>query len=180
MNRILVSFIVFCALAAPAVQAKDRGGRAAQQPSQGAAAGGGAGRITPTVESFSKEFLRALTEDVKLSEEQQKKIEAVMAKSHEKSKKNWERKSELEIELEQVGKALGSEIRVMYEGIRDLLSFEQRDRFDEIRVQMRGGKKPPPWARPEEQRQKSDHGWGGVGGPVHGMSGGGGTKPSSR
>jgi len=160
MNQIIVSLIVFCALAVPSLQANTQGGATPEQNSMEGAAEGGKIDIETNAATFSKEFLKSLAEEVHLNTSQQKKIKTVMDKSYEGSKAQWDRKAELEDELQKVGLVLGKEIRSMYEAIRSILSHEQRERFDEIRVGLRSGNELPSF---NGSRQARSAGRGGPG-----------------
>ncbi len=132
MNRIIVIFIVFCALAVPSAQAESKEKTEKPVPEV----------EELTIESFTKTFMKQMTDQLKIDRAQTKKIRAAITQSYEKSKDKWDRQDKLEEELEQVGKDLGNEIRAMYEDIRVVLTHAQREQFDDMRVHQRAQGNP--------------------------------------
>lgn len=136
MNKKAFIFSLFCLTAlswrAAGARAEGKGGDNPQQQ-----AGAVQGRVAMSPDEFAKDFVETIDRTVGLESEQKPKVRAVLDNSYKRSEKNWKRKAELEAELEKIGAELGDEIRTMYEEIRALLTFEQREAFDEMRVKLR-------------------------------------------
>ncbi|OIO08308.1 MAG: hypothetical protein AUJ52_08505 [Elusimicrobia bacterium CG1_02_63_36] len=136
MNRNPLFLALICLAAASlnvsAAGTQEKGGKPPPQESVTTQ-----GRVDSSPEEFAKDFVETIGKRVGLEEGQKAKVRAVVDNSYKRNEKNWQRQAELLAELDAVGRELGKEIRTMYEEIRELLSHQQREAFDEMRVDLR-------------------------------------------
>jgi Spy/CpxP family protein refolding chaperone len=90
------------------------------------------------------EFLRHITRQLELTPEQREKVEAIIRDSQQRTKNLWE----------PVAAKMGAELRKTDDRIREVLTPEQRQKFDEMRARLRDNRPEkmmnrPPGAPPE-------------------------------
>ena len=86
---------------------------------------------------FEKGFLERLDEGVELKDSQRGKIKRLLDKEKKGRERDVERLEELEKKVDQLRQKLGREEHKTREKVRDMLSLEQKERFDEIIHHMR-------------------------------------------
>lgn len=106
--------------------------------------------------ALGPEFVDRLTEHLKLSEEQQKKVKSIVDQARPEIEK-------VEAEMKAVGARLKAAMRKTSEAIRETLDLDQKEKFDEMAMHMKQNM---------QQRRR-----GGMGG---GMRGGGGGERRER
>ncbi|MFA5141190.1 MAG: hypothetical protein WC728_18370 [Elusimicrobiota bacterium] len=105
---------------------------------------------------LSEEFVEHLRKSLKLDDKQRKEIGAVLDGVRPGLRRTWEEMKSLREKLEEAERDFHSAQRDAHERIREKLTYEQRERFDEMRMKMmRGpGMKDPEEMSPEERMKR--------------------------
>jgi Spy/CpxP family protein refolding chaperone len=118
----------------------------------------GSQRIPPNEQRM--ELLRHMTRQLELSQEQRKKVERIISDSQTRTKTLWE----------PVAAKMNDELRKTDDRIREVLTSEQQQKFDEMRARMREGREG------QKMMNRPGGGPGGPGGP-NGPGGPGNSGP---
>lgn len=121
-----------------------------------AAAKGDGHHQESTPEILSEKYLKTLDIHLGLSDQQQKKIEGVLEDAKPGIKKNWKKIHDLRKEIRALAEQLQGSMRDTQEKIRAELDGEQKEKFDEMRIQMkRNMEKMPRRRRPGQPLRES-------------------------
>lgn len=88
---------------------------------------------------LSEEFIDRLGKDLKLDERQRKEIGSVLNEVRPGLRRTFDEAQALREKLEESERDFHSAMRDAHERIREKLSYEQRERFDEMRMKMMRG-----------------------------------------
>jgi len=104
----------------------------------------------------SEGFADRLGKELKLDEKQRKEVGAVLDDVRPGLRRTWEEMRSLREKLEQAERDFHSAQRDAHERIREKLTYEQRERFDEMRMKMLRGPdmKDPEQMSPEERETR--------------------------
>ncbi|MFH2202928.1 MAG: hypothetical protein ABIJ96_07425 [Elusimicrobiota bacterium] len=88
-------------------------------------------------EILSEKYLERLDKQLRLEDEQKKKIQAILKEATPGLKTNWQEAQKLQQRMKDLREKMQKLMRDTQEKIRTQLDAEQKDKYDELRVRMR-------------------------------------------
>lgn len=98
---------------------------------------------------LSDEYLERLEDRLKLEGKQKDKVESVVKSARPGIKRKWDDLQKLQKRVEALSKKLRNSMREVSENIREQLDYDQKEKFDEMRMRQKWRQRRRPPSRPE-------------------------------